>query len=126
MVGMQRTHRRRVSPMVQGEARRQNQPRGSTQMASAFQRLSGIPDEGCDARAANHRAACYPSPVRDGHLQCSFQPPANEGLSMTASNDDILDGLFHAAAWAAYIEQAQAEQGWPDPEATRRRAFSYY
>ena len=45
---------------------------------------------------------------------------------MTASNDDILDGLFHAAAWAAYIEQAQAEQGWPDPEATRRRAFSYY
>jgi hypothetical protein len=40
--------------------------------------------------------------------------------------DDILDGLFHAAAWAAYVEQAQAEQGWPDPEATRLRAFRYY
>ena len=40
--------------------------------------------------------------------------------------DEILDGLFHAAAWAAYLEQAQAEQGWPDPEATRILAFRYY
>jgi hypothetical protein len=45
---------------------------------------------------------------------------------MTGEYDDILDGLFHAAAWAAYVEQAQAEQGWPDPEATRVRAFHYY
>jgi hypothetical protein len=40
--------------------------------------------------------------------------------------DEILDGLFHAAAWAAYLDQAQAEQGWPDPEATRLRAYDYF
>ena len=40
--------------------------------------------------------------------------------------DEILDGLFHACAWAAYIEQAREQQGWPDPEATRRRAYRYY
>jgi len=40
--------------------------------------------------------------------------------------DDILDELFHGCAWAAYIDQAHAEQGPPDIEATRRRAFRYY
>ena len=42
------------------------------------------------------------------------------------SDDDILESLWHAAAWAAYIDQARAEQGWPDCEATRRRAYDYY
>jgi hypothetical protein len=42
------------------------------------------------------------------------------------SDDDILDGLFHACALRAYLDQAQAEQGWPDPDATRRRAYDYY
>jgi hypothetical protein len=45
---------------------------------------------------------------------------------MTDEYDDILDGLFHACAWAAYLDQAAEEQGWPDPEATRRRAYAYY
>jgi hypothetical protein len=40
--------------------------------------------------------------------------------------DEILDGLFHACAWAAYLDQAEAEQGWPDSEATRQRAYRYY
>jgi hypothetical protein len=45
---------------------------------------------------------------------------------MTASDDDILDDLFHGCAWAAYLDQAAIEQGWPDSEATRRRAYRYY
>jgi hypothetical protein len=41
-------------------------------------------------------------------------------------DDDILDDLFHGCAFAAFVDQAAAERGWPDPEATRRRAFRYY
>ncbi len=40
--------------------------------------------------------------------------------------DDIWDDLFHGCAWAAYIDQAHAEQGPPNSETTRRRAFRYY
>jgi hypothetical protein len=43
---------------------------------------------------------------------------------MTA--DSILDDLFHGCALAAFLEQAEAQQGWPDPEATRRRAYQLY
>jgi hypothetical protein len=45
---------------------------------------------------------------------------------MTDSPDDPLDGLFHACALAAYLDQAEAEQGWPSSEATRERAYRYY
>jgi hypothetical protein len=46
---------------------------------------------------------------------------------MTApADDDILGGLFHGCALAAYLDQAAAEQGWPDSEATKRRANRYY
>ena len=41
-------------------------------------------------------------------------------------SDDILDHLFHGAAFAAFLDQAAAEQNWPDAEATRRRAYDYY
>ena len=44
---------------------------------------------------------------------------------MTAA-DDLLDDLFMGCALAAFLEQAQAEQGWPDPEATRRLAYQMY
>ncbi len=46
---------------------------------------------------------------------------------MTAIDDDILDGLFHGCALAAYLDQT-AEEGRfpPDSEATRRRAYQYY
>ena len=40
--------------------------------------------------------------------------------------DDIMDSLFHACALAAYLDQATAEQGWPDSLATRQRANRYY
>lgn len=40
--------------------------------------------------------------------------------------DDILDDLFHACSLAAYLQQAQIQQGWPDSEATRRRAYAYF
>ena len=40
--------------------------------------------------------------------------------------DDVLDGLFHACALAAFLEQARVEQGWPGSEATRRRAYRLY
>ena len=39
---------------------------------------------------------------------------------------DILDDLFSACALAAYLERAAIQQGWPDPEATRRRAYQLY
>ena len=45
---------------------------------------------------------------------------------MTAIDDDILDDLFLGCAIAAYVDQAIAEGGPPDSEATRRRAYDYY
>jgi hypothetical protein len=45
---------------------------------------------------------------------------------MTDEYDDILDGLFHGSALAAFLDQAQEERGWPSVEGTRRRAFAYY
>ncbi len=43
-----------------------------------------------------------------------------------AATDDILDDLFQGCALAAFLEQAAREQGWPDPEATRRLAYARY
>ena len=40
--------------------------------------------------------------------------------------EDILDSLFHGCAFAAFLDQAAAEGGWPSPEATRVRAYRYY
>ena len=45
---------------------------------------------------------------------------------MAAERDDVLDGLFHGCALAAYLDQAAEERGWPSREGTRRRAFDYY
>ena len=45
---------------------------------------------------------------------------------MSSDPDEILDGLFHACAFGAFLEEAHAQQGWPDMEATSRRAFAYY
>jgi hypothetical protein len=42
------------------------------------------------------------------------------------ADDDILDDLFHGCAFRAYLEQAALEQGPPDSEATRRRAYRIY
>lgn len=39
---------------------------------------------------------------------------------------DPLDCFFHACALSAFIEQARAQQGWPDAEATRQRAYQLY
>ena len=41
-------------------------------------------------------------------------------------DDSILDDLFPGCALAAFLQQAKAEQGWPDIEATRRLAYAYY
>lgn len=45
---------------------------------------------------------------------------------MSNDADEILDGLFHSCAFAAFLEEAHAQQGWPDIETTRRRAYAYY
>lgn len=45
---------------------------------------------------------------------------------MTALDPAIFDDPFHAAAWAAFVEQAALTGGPPDMEATRRRAFDLY
>ncbi len=42
-------------------------------------------------------------------------------------NDEVpLDDLFHGCALRAFVEQAERQQGWPDPEETRRLAYRYY
>jgi hypothetical protein len=46
--------------------------------------------------------------------------------AMADDTDDILDDLFQHCAWAAYLDQAVEQQGWPDSEATRVRAYRYY
>ena len=46
--------------------------------------------------------------------------------SATPQPDTILDDLFHWAAWEAFIAEARAVQGWPDPEKTRRRCYALY
>ena len=45
---------------------------------------------------------------------------------MTATDDDILDSLFHGCALAAYLDQAAVEHGFPDSQATKRRAYHLY
>lgn len=45
---------------------------------------------------------------------------------MTTDLDEILDDLFHGCAFAAFVEQAIAQGGPPDREATRLRAYRYY
>lgn len=42
------------------------------------------------------------------------------------SDNDILDDMFHGCAVAAFVEQATIEGGWPNPEATRIRAYRDY
>ena len=42
------------------------------------------------------------------------------------TDDDILNDLFLGCALAAFLEQANAQRDWPDPEATRRRAYELY
>ena len=37
-----------------------------------------------------------------------------------------LGDLFHACALVAYLEEAQACQGWPESELTKRRAYALY
>ena len=44
---------------------------------------------------------------------------------MTA-DENILDDLFHGCALDAFLEQSRIQQCWPDPEATRRRAYRLY
>jgi hypothetical protein len=39
---------------------------------------------------------------------------------------DPLDDIFHACALRAFIEQSRIDQNWPNPEATRCRAYSLY
>ena len=45
---------------------------------------------------------------------------------MTSAANNILDDLFHGCALAAFVDQAVIDQGPPDPESTRRRAYDYY
>lgn len=45
---------------------------------------------------------------------------------MASDLDAILDDLFHGCAFAAFVEQAVAEGGWPGPDATRNRAYRHY
>ncbi len=40
--------------------------------------------------------------------------------------DSILDDLFQGCAFAAFLEQACVEGGWPHPEPTRQRAYALY
>jgi hypothetical protein len=52
--------------------------------------------------------------------------PFSEVPTMSSNPDEILDDLFLACALAAFLEEAHAQQGWLDSEATRRRAYQFY
>ncbi len=39
---------------------------------------------------------------------------------------NILDDLFHACSFTAYVTVARACGGWPDSEEVRKLAYSYY
>lgn len=45
---------------------------------------------------------------------------------MASELDTILDDLFHGCAFAAFVELAVADAGWPRPNATRAQAYRYY
>jgi hypothetical protein len=45
---------------------------------------------------------------------------------MTDDLSELLENPFHGAALTAFVEQAQRQQGWPCPDATRRLAYQYY
>jgi hypothetical protein len=49
-------------------------------------------------------------------------PPVSE----IEAADPILDDLFHACAFEAFIERAVIERATPRPESTRRRAYELY
>jgi hypothetical protein len=45
---------------------------------------------------------------------------------MADDYDEILDGIFHACAFTAFVEEARAQKGPPGLEATRQRAYRLY
>jgi hypothetical protein len=42
------------------------------------------------------------------------------------TDDPLWDDVFHGCAWAAFIDEARSQQGTPDSESVRWRAFAYY
>jgi len=40
--------------------------------------------------------------------------------------DELLDDIFHGAAFAAFVEEAMLAQAFPCPTKTRQRAYRYY
>jgi len=40
--------------------------------------------------------------------------------------EDLFTDLFQGCALTAFLQQAYACQGWPDPEETRQRAYTLY
>ena len=42
------------------------------------------------------------------------------------TSDPILDDVFQWFAWRAFIDEARAAQGWPDPEKTKQRCYAMY
>ena len=57
-------------------------------------------------------------------MEAGVEPAANREDVVTL--DDFLDDLFLGCAVAAFVEEARAAQGSPDPEKTRQRAYSAY
>jgi hypothetical protein len=45
---------------------------------------------------------------------------------VTSELEEILDDLFPACAFAAFLELAHAQRGWPESETTRQRAYQLY
>lgn len=42
------------------------------------------------------------------------------------TTDSLLDDLFHACAFQAFIAEARAAGTWPTPEKVRQRAYAMY
>ncbi len=53
-------------------------------------------------------------------------PSVGLEAAMASRDDDVTRDLFHCCALIAFVEQAAAEGGPPDPEATRLLACRLY
>ena len=47
-------------------------------------------------------------------------------MSKPSDLSELIGNPFHAAALAAFVEQARRQQSWPCPAATRALAYRYY
>jgi hypothetical protein len=69
-----------------------------------------------------------PERAEDALIKSGQVPERARGLFRfeTETSDPFWDDSFHAIAIQAFVAQAVEEQGWPDPEKTKQRAYKLF